>query len=505
MSARLGTIQLPSALPRPASATSIHFNGLLHIAVPMLLIAVAIVFQAKNLQLSHEQYKDRARLTALNLGSTIAASIAGSFQNIDITLSAVTDHARQQQGLKSVDKQAFNTMLSEIRRRVPSLSALRVTNASGEVLFGLENAVGLNAGDRAYFQQLKANPNAGMVISEPVFGRGLKKWVVICARRFNLPNGEFAGVVFAAVELDGMAERLLGKEMKLGDQDEFVLFDNDPRVVIRYVHGKQDMQVSGKKIISSNLENFINSTESSRFAVKNSSIDDIERIFYVQRIAGQPLGLVVGLSTDDVFFNWRREAWNAWIITSIFSLVVLVGAYLTYRANHRLAQLSTTDGLTGLPNRREYVNIGELEWQRAMRNKEWFAVAMVDIDHFKAYNDHYGHQAGDQCLCAVAQTLAAGLRNSSDFIARYGGEEFIVILPGQDALHAYDVLDRLRREVEALALPHAANKGSSIVTFSAGVAAVVPKHGSTLAACVEVADQHLYEAKRKGRNQIYGA
>jgi diguanylate cyclase (GGDEF)-like protein/PAS domain S-box-containing protein len=174
------------------------------------------------------------------------------------------------------------------------------------------------------------------------------------------------------------------------------------------------------------------------------------------------------------------------------------------QANQKLAELSTTDGLTGLANRRKFNEVGQNEWQRALRKQEPLAVAMIDIDYFKAYNDHYGHQAGDQCLHNIAQTLLIGLRGGGDFIARYGGEEFIIILPGQDARRVGEVLNPLRSKVEALALPHAASKISNIVTFSAGYMTVVPQKDSTLSALVEQADQNLYHAKRNGRNQVYG-
>jgi len=618
----------------------VRFNGLFYIASTALLIALAIAFQVKSLQLSHEQYSERARLNAQNLGATLAASIEGSFRNIDITLSAVTDHVRTEKSLKDIDKRVFNATLLELRNRVPSLSSLRVTNAAGEVVFGLEDATKIQSSDREYFQQLKVNPNTGMIISKPVVGRGIRKWMLICARRFNLSNGEFGGVVFAAVELEGMAERLSGKEIKLGGQDVFILFDNDLSIITRYVHGKQDIQAVGKNLPSPDLMKFKMVTEKSRFYVSNSTIDNINRIYYLQKISGQPLGLAIGLSADDAFSGWERESKNAQITTGIFSLVVLVGACLMYNAqmrrlkavakleaamnfnqkvidssaigiqvcrrdgqcvlvnpalaqmvggseqellqqnfrnlpswkrcgaldvanksllsgatqhlqsevttsfgktiwvqwlfipfdnqgeqellvmirditdiqhtrkaleesNCRLMQLSKIDGLTGIANRREYDDIGEREWQRALRTQESLAVAMIDIDYFKAYNDHYGHQAGDQCLRAVAQTLAAGLRGGGDFVARYGGEEFIVILSGHDATSAYQVIDRLRRDVEALALIHKGSTCALTVTFSAGIAAAVPQYGSTLSACVALADRNLYEAKRKGRNQIY--
>ena len=129
---------------------------------------------------------------------------------------------------------------------------------------------------------------------------------------------------------------------------------------------------------------------------------------------------------------------------------------------------------------------------------------MVDVDFFKIYNDLYGHQAGDQCLKLVAKTLSAGLRDGSDFVARYGGEEFIILLPGQHAEGAYDVLDRLRRDIAEMKLAHSGSKFLSVITFSVGFAVMVPQPGKTLIELIEQADQNLYMAKRKGKNQVYG-
>ena len=166
--------------------------------------------------------------------------------------------------------------------------------------------------------------------------------------------------------------------------------------------------------------------------------------------------------------------------------------------------MSTTDSLTGLANRRKFEEVIAHEWSRAQRKKEPLAVAMVDIDFFKIYNDLYGHQAGDLCLKIVAKTLAAGLRDGSDFVARYGGEEFIVLLPGQGAEGTYEVLERLRHDVANKKLKHSGSKNFSILTFSAGFAVTIPDQGKTIRDLIAQADQYLYQAKRSGRNQVVG-
>ena len=169
-------------------------------------------------------------------------------------------------------------------------------------------------------------------------------------------------------------------------------------------------------------------------------------------------------------------------------------------ANEQLQKLSVTDALTGLANRRQLADLLEAEWQRGRRRGEPLAVAMIDIDHFKLYNDHYGHLIGDTCLRRVAAAINETVR-TNDAVARYGGEEFAIVLPGGDTAAAGRVADRVREAVEALAEPHAA-ASSGIVTVSIGVASTVPSAQHTPEELVAAADVQLYRAKRNGRNQV---
>lgn len=171
-------------------------------------------------------------------------------------------------------------------------------------------------------------------------------------------------------------------------------------------------------------------------------------------------------------------------------------------ANRQLQALSATDGLTGLANRRKFDQEWEQEWFRAVRQSLPLAVAMIDVDQFKAYNDHYGHQSGDVCLKLVAQTLSHSVQRSGELAARYGGEEFVVILPGLDAAEAAAVMERVRDAVQALGLPHARAAVAGVVTISAGVAACVPQPGDDPARLVQAADAAMYHAKTSGRNRV---
>lgn len=171
-------------------------------------------------------------------------------------------------------------------------------------------------------------------------------------------------------------------------------------------------------------------------------------------------------------------------------------------SNAVLQQRSTVDGLTGVANRRVFDATLACEWARAMRSGHSIAVILADIDHFKRHNDQYGHQAGDECLRAVARTLAATVKRTGDLVARYGGEEFAVILPNADGKGATAVAERLRVAVEQIRLAHVGSVTGRDVTISLGVAATVPVRGAAPRSLIEAADAALYQAKAVGRNQV---
>ena len=172
----------------------------------------------------------------------------------------------------------------------------------------------------------------------------------------------------------------------------------------------------------------------------------------------------------------------------------------------QLAALAATDGLTGIANRRHFDEELFAEWRRAAREGTSLAVMLLDVDHFKRFNDRYGHPAGDDCLRRVASTIAATIRRPGDRPARYGGEEFAVILPATDLAGAMDVADRVRAGIQAMAIVHEGNE-AGVVTASIGVAVVSPvaKLGIATSALLEAADGALYEAKRTGRNRVVSA
>lgn len=171
------------------------------------------------------------------------------------------------------------------------------------------------------------------------------------------------------------------------------------------------------------------------------------------------------------------------------------------QANQQLAALSMTDGLTGLANRRRFDAALTAEWRRAERVCQPLALALLDVDWFKHYNDHYGHLAGDDCLRRIARLLEGHMQRGGDLVARYGGEEFVFIAPVTDGQTALNLAEALCRALEALALPHATSPLGH-VTVSIGVAALVPDGESRPEGLIAQADRALYQAKAQGRNCV---
>ncbi|OEH85395.1 hypothetical protein BHU72_04715 [Desulfuribacillus stibiiarsenatis] len=171
-----------------------------------------------------------------------------------------------------------------------------------------------------------------------------------------------------------------------------------------------------------------------------------------------------------------------------------------YEKNELLKQLSMIDGLTGIANRRYFNECLDREWKLAVRNHTPLSVVIFDVDHFKDYNDQYGHQSGDEVLKNVAAAAVNVIKRPTDIIARYGGEEFVVILPETTCDGGYHVAETIRKEIIGLNICHEKSSVCESLTVSVGVAEI-GKHGDTMDCLIERADKALYQAKQLGRNR----
>lgn len=172
------------------------------------------------------------------------------------------------------------------------------------------------------------------------------------------------------------------------------------------------------------------------------------------------------------------------------------------RQRKLLENIALIDGLTEIPNRRNFEQLYENEWKRALRDKNDIAVGILDIDYFKQYNDTYGHARGDEVLKTIAQTIVFNLKRPADFAARLGGEEFVILLPDTDAKGARELAEMIQKTIEKLNIPHTASKITDCVTASIGGISTQPTRDITKLQALELADTMLYKAKSSGRNRV---
>ena len=279
--------------------------------------------------------------------------------------------------------------------------------------------------------------------------------------------------------------------------------------------------------------------------LESKDADGVRRVYGIASLPGTDARLATGFSIEDALADTRVKmraayinaasigaaiillAWLAgeiYVLKPLRSLIEttrqLTDGNLAARADHgnsatefrelaasfntmadRLAMLATSDSLTGLANRRRFEQYLHEEWRRALRAGTPMALALIDIDGFKLFNDIHGHQIGDQCLRLVASELARFARRSEDLLGRYGGEEFIVGLPGLAEPDAYRHCERMRSAIAALAFPDLKLPSGSI-TISVGVAVCTPVPGSSPEQLIAMADAALYDAKRGGRDRV---
>ncbi|GAA5315581.1 MAG: hypothetical protein AseanaTS_07860 [Candidatus Pelagadaptatus aseana] len=225
-----------------------------------------------------------------------------------------------------------------------------------------------------------------------------------------------------------------------------------------------------------------------------------------------PIVFLTGKSSDQDYLRGIEAGGDDYIIKPVSAVILkakisAMGRIVEMRnqlqkLNQELEALSQTDGLTQLYNHRTFIHLAQKQWGQANRSGQAVALIMLDIDHFKLYNDHYGHPAGDECLKKVAKALEKVAKRPGDIIARYGGEEFIIFLTDTDAEGARQVAEGIRAEIEALQIPHAESPTNTVVTASIGVSTCSSTSARRLNDTIKHADVLLYNSKNHGRNSV---
>lgn len=234
------------------------------------------------------------------------------------------------------------------------------------------------------------------------------------------------------------------------------------------------------------------------FTIYAGGMTQLESLPHEARVSAIMMLAVVVAGTLFANFRLERDGRRAYLVT----LQERLRGDALSRANQELSRISNLDAMTGLANRRGLDRRLEMLWLAAQASRQSIAVLMLDVDHFKRFNDRYGHQAGDACLKVLAETLRAQVRSGAELVARYGGEEFIAVLPGADLVDGIRIAERVRRAIEARALRNE-TVPAQVVTASIGIAAALAAPGLSPLDIIEAADTALYEAKTRGRNRVW--
>lgn len=431
-----------------------------------------------------------ARQMLENLASGVDSDINRNIELFDLTLRAAASNMILPE-IKELSKPILHLILFDRAASAKHFGALQVFDAAGQLTIDASSLDPQpeNRSDEEYFQVHRDNPDSGLFISKPILHRGAS--AIVLSRRITGDDGSFLGVVAGSIRFSYFHD-LFGR-LSLGPDDTITVLRSDRTVIMRRPF---DPGIIGTNLADRASWNPANMNSGSYAGT--GPVDSMPRL-YVRHNGAGPLNVVVGKPLDSILSLWRTEAIRiAAIVAALIVFVLGVTLFLAReigrraQAEEKLEELATTDALTGLTNRRKFDASIDAEWRRATRQQTPLALLMIDADHFKVYNDTFGHQAGDEVLIGIAICISDSVRRAGDCAARYGGEEFAVLLPALSAQQALDVAETIRLKV---------HQWSEHTSVSIGVASVTPDVTRDWSELIGAADKALYAAKAGGRNR----
>jgi len=437
--------------------------------------------------------EELARQSLDNLASSIDADISRNIELYDLSLRAVVSSMILPE-IQQVSKPIRHLILFDHATTAKHFGAIQVFDANGQLTIDASTLDPRpeNRADEAYFAVHRDHPETGLFVSRPMLHRGA--YAIVLSRRIAGADGSFLGVVAGSIRFSYFHE--LFERLNLDADDTIAVLRRDRTIIMRRPF---DLDVIGKNLGDRPAWNPANLHDGGSY-LGQGPVDAIPRL-YVRRSGTSPLFVVVGKPLDTILSLWRREAIRIGAIMMALVAFVLAATLILAReirrrgeAEDKLEELATTDALTGLRNRRKFDVAIESEWRRAVRHRTPLSLLLIDADHFKAYNDTHGHQAGDQVLVGIAICISDSVKRAGDCAARYGGEEFAVLLPDMAAAEAFTVAEIIRRKVEGW------SDDATPSTVSVGIASITPEAGLDWPQFVHAADKALYAAKASGRN-----
>ncbi len=465
---------------------------------------------------SREYHLYDKEIAMANLSQTLSSQAQASIKQADTVLFSLIDRI-ETDGMGPDQLPLLNRLLSAQRNELPQLHGLFIYDAKGAWIADSNGILPPNANnsDREYFIYHRDHPDRGLHVGLSIKSRSTGEWVLPVSRRINNPDGSFAGVALATIYLDHFLK--LYNSIDIGNNGVINLISADARIIVRRPFNEA---VIGTSVADGPLFTQLLPKGSSGTATVRSYVDGVERVVGFRRVSDYPLVVFSAMNKEEVLAGWRQETMMSAVIVCLL-MTVLVG--IGYRfiqlmrrqnyvqtellaaqdklldANRALELLALEDALTGLANRRQFDLFTRSEMGRAKRGLTPLALLMIDVDHFKRFNDRYGHLVGDDCLRRISAIIKENIRRPGDLAARYGGEEFAVVLPSTDYVGAFMIAENIRKSVLLAQIEHK-DSGEGIVTVSIGVSAFNMNAEESSDALIGAADKALYVAKTSGRN-----
>jgi diguanylate cyclase (GGDEF)-like protein len=445
-----------------------------------------------------------------NLARATAQHAEDAIRQVDVVTASLAERL-EGDGFAHIDRPRLHALLAQQKSLMPQLHGLFVYGPDGSWLVTDQAAIppSANNADRDYFIYHRTHRDRQVRIGSVVRSRSTGDLIIPISRRLDYGDGRFAGVLLGTIKVDWFV-RYYG-DFKIDERGALVLAKRDGTILVRrpFVSRMVGRTLANSEIFRNHLP-YASEGVTEAVAV----VDGTPRLYAYRALSSYPLVVEAGLSRESIVAPWRQDAIKS--VAVLFMLLVGLAAFggvvlrqlrerivierALHQAHQTLKSLALTDSLTGLGNRRRLDAVFDAEIRRARRQGYPVALVMLDLDYFKAYNDRYGHLAGDQCLRRFAELLQQALRRPADLAVRYGGEEFTLLLPDTDGPGAELVV----QEIQLMLRRHMIEHGGSPlgrVSFSAGIAiGDLARETVTPERLMAAADGALYQAKRQGRD-----
>ena len=452
----------------------------------------------------------KAEITSRSLIQVLGSDIARNIELYDLSLRAVVDGMSRSE-VMAASPDLRQMILFDRATTAAGFAYILVLDRRGSVIANSRTLepIDLNVSDRNYFRHFAEGSDDNLHINAPIISRISGQPVLTLSRRLSNPDGSFAGVVTGGIKLEYF--RRMFAAAGADHAGAVTLYGPGGTIVM---HEPPSQLQFGSSVAGTTIYREILKSKSGSF-VGAAMVDEGDRQFVFTHIGDYPLQLSAAISLAEIYAEWQ---WTALMLGGVVFCLCAVIALLTWLFGRELTQrrrseaqmailnlelkrLATTDALTGLSNRRRFDEVLAREWRRAVRTHRPLSLLLLDADHFKGFNDRYGHQRGDEALKLIAHSIEAAIESTHDIACRIGGEEFAVVLPDTDAAGALVVANRIREAVSGWKVPHAANS-HGVLTVSLGLAEIPQTHAAEPANLIAAADRGLYEAKAHGRNQV---